>query len=247
MTTAKVVLITGAARRVGAEIARTLHAQGMQIAIHYRSSADDAHNLCQSLNEQRPDSAVALQADLHDTANLPQLVDAVVRTWGRLDVLINNASNFYPTPIGKATEDQWNDLLGSNLKAPFFLAQASAPALAQSQGCIINMVDIHAQQPLKSYPIYCMAKAGLLMMTKALAKELGPHVRVNAIAPGAVLWPEDESQLSKNVQDQIIARTALKREGTPADIANTIVFLVSHADYITGQVLAVDGGRSLNF
>lgn len=245
MSNQKVVLITGAGKRVGATVARTLHAQGMRIAIHYRNSAQEAQKLAQELNQQRNDSAITMQADLNNISSLPKLINNVVETWGRLDVLINNASSFYPTPLEKATEKEWEDLFASNLKAPFFLAQAAAPHLIKQTGCIVNMVDIHSRQPLKNYPIYCMAKAGLLMMTKVLAKELGPNVRVNAIAPGVVLWPDDENEIEH--RNKIIARTALKREGTPEDIAKTMLFLVENANYITGQVIAVDGGRSLDY
>lgn len=247
MQTEKVALITGSARRVGAVIARTLHANNIKIVIHYRSSATDAKALCDELNAKRPDSAITLAADLNDITQPPKLAADAAKQWGRLDILINNASSFFPTPIGKANDDNWNDLLNSNVKAPFFLTQAAAPFLTKQNGCIINMVDIHARQPLKSYPIYCIAKAGLLMLTKSLARELGPNVRVNAIAPGAVLWPEDENDLDLTSRDKIIARTALKRVGTPQDIAKTALFLIQNADYITGQVIAVDGGRSLDF
>lgn len=247
MSIQKVVLITGAAKRVGAVVARKLHAQGMNIAVHYRSSANDAQALCAALNQERAHSAIALPADLNDTSHLPKLVDATVAEFGRLDVLINNASSFYPTPIGKATEQNWNDLIGSNVKAPFFLAQAAAPHLTKTNGCIINMVDIHAQQPLKNFTVYCIAKAGLVMLTKSLAKELGPHIRVNAIAPGPVLWPDNDPEFDKSLHEKVISRTALKRSGSPDDIANTALFLIQYANYVTGQIIAVDGGRSLNF
>lgn len=247
MLNQKVALITGAGKRVGAVTARTLHANGARIIIHYRNSKEEAQLLSQKLNQLRPDSSVILQADLHDTANLPQLVNNAAEAWGRLDILVNNASSFYPTPIDNATEEQWNELFGSNLKAPFFLAQAATPHLKKQRGCIINMVDNHAKQPLKNYPIYCMAKSGLVMMTKVLAKELGPDIRVNAVAPGVVLWPDDDTEFDKATQERIIARTALKRVGTPEDIASTILFLVHQATYITGQVIAVDGGRSLDY
>lgn len=241
----KVVLITGAAKRVGATVARKLHAQGMRIAIHYRQSANEAQTLCNQLNNERPDSAIILQSELSDTNNLNQLVEKVIKNWGQLDVLINNASNFYSTPVGEATEQHWDDLFSSNAKAPFFLAQAAAPYLKKQQGCIVNMVDIQARQPLKSHTIYCMAKAALLMMTKSLAKELGPEVRVNAIAPGVVLWAAHENDEIQ--QNKILARTALKRAGTPEDIASTMLFLIEDANYITGQMIAVDGGRMLDF
>jgi len=243
----KVVLITGAAKRVGATVARHLHEQGMRLAIHYHNSAQEAEQLSAELNQQRTNSAIIWQGDLKDISSLPNLVEHVITTWGQLDVLINNASSFYPSPIGKATETHWNDLIGTNLKAPFFLAQAAAPYLIKQQGCIINMLDIQATSPLPSYPIYSIAKSGLLMLTKALAKDLGPNVRVNGVAPGVVLWPDDETEFDKSIQEKIIARTALKRAGTPQDIAKTIDFLIQQANYITGQVIAVDGGRSLAF
>lgn len=246
MQNQKVVLITGGARRVGAVMARHLHAQNMRIIIHYRSSAKDAQALCDELNAKRANSAAILAADLNNTKILPQLIQAANQIWGQLDVLVNNASSFYPTPLGEVTEAQWDDLFASNLKGPFFLAQAAAPLLIKQQGCIINMVDIRARQPLKDYSAYCIAKAGLLMLTKVLTKELAPDVRVNAIAPGVVLWPDDESEVDEVARKKILARTPLKRAGTPEDIANTAAFLINQADYITGQVIAVDGGRSLD-
>lgn len=246
MQNSKVVLITGGARRVGAVVAKHLHAQNMRIIIHYRSSAKDAQKLCDELNSKRANSAAIFQADLNDTKTLPQLIQAASQTWGQLDVLINNASSFYPTPLGEVNEQQWDNLFASNLKGPFFLAQAAAPLLIKQQGCIINMVDIRASKPLKDFSAYCIAKAGLLMMTKVLAKELAPDVRVNGIAPGVVLWPDDESEYDEETRKKIIARTPLKRAGTPEDIANTMAFLINQANYITGQVIAVDGGRSLN-
>jgi pteridine reductase len=246
MQNSKVVLITGGARRVGAVMARHLHAQNMRIVIHYRSSVKDAQNLCDELNSKRANSATILQADLNDTQALPGLIQATSQIWGQLDVLINNASSFYPTPLGEVNEQQWDDLLASNLKGPFFLAQAAAPLLIKQQGCIINMVDIRASKPLKDFSAYCIAKAGLLMMTKILAKELAPAVRVNGIAPGVVLWPDDDSEYDEATRKKILARTPLKRAGTPEDIANTATFLINHADYITGQIIAVDGGRTLD-
>jgi pteridine reductase len=241
----KVALITGAAHRIGAELARRLHAAGMNIALHYRNSKEGAESLASELNGKRPDSVVLIQADLLDTANLPALIDAARAPWQRLDVLINNASSFYPTPISSATEAQWEDLFGSNLKAPFFLAQAAAPELTTNRGCIINIVDIHAHRPMKEYPIYSAAKAGLAMLTMALARELGPEVRVNAVAPGAILWPEHE--IDEAQKEKILERTALKRQGSPADIARTALFLIRDADYISGQIINVDGGRTLGF
>jgi pteridine reductase len=239
----KVVLITGAAHRIGATTARMLHEAGMNIALHYRSSRDAAETLQAELQARRPDSVALLQADLHETAQLARLVEQAVAVWGRLDVLINNASTFYPTPLGSVTEEQWDDLIGTNLKAPFFLSQAAAPFLRQQQGCIVNIVDIHAERPLKRFPVYSMAKAGLVMMTKSLACELGPEVRVNAVAPGAILWPEHLDEAGK---EKIISRTFLKRQGSPEDIARAIRYLINEAGYMSGQVLTVDGGRSLN-
>ncbi|MEO6697314.1 MAG: pteridine reductase, partial [Gammaproteobacteria bacterium] len=193
-------------------------------------------------NTLREGSVALLQGDLLDIAKLPKLVQQAIAVWGRLDVLINNASTFYPTPVGEVTEAQWDDLMGSNLKAPFFLAQAAAPALTAQQGCIINMADIHAERPLKGYPVYSAAKAGLVMLTKALARELGPAVRVNAVAPGPVLWP---ANMDEQTKQHIESRTALKRAGHPSDVARAILFLIRDAGYITGQVIAVDGGRSV--
>jgi len=240
----KTVLITGAAARIGAEIARTLHSCGMNIVIHYRSSAAKAEALSASLNEIRENSAQILQADLLNTQSLTPLVDNAAGIWGRLDVLINNASSFYPTPVGTITEQHWDDLMGSNLKAPIFLSQAATPYLQQSQGCIVNIVDIHGFRPMKEHPVYCAAKAGLAMITQSLAKELGPNIRVNGVAPGAIMWPS--SELDPEVQASILERTSLKRQGGPQDISNTVKFLVMDAGYITGQVIPVDGGRSLN-
>jgi pteridine reductase len=220
-----------------------LHAEGLNILLHYRNSRDAAESLQAELNAIRPDSVHLIQADLHDTANLSNLIEQAIQIWGRLDVLINNASSFYATPIGTVTETQWDDLIGSNLKAPFFLSQAAAPYLRQQHGCIVSIVDIHAERPLKEFPVYSMAKAGLVMLTKSLACELGPEVRVNAVAPGAILWPEN---LGEKEKEKIISRTFLKRQGAPDDIARAILYLIRDAGYMSGQVLTVDGGRSLN-
>lgn len=243
----KVVLITGAGKRVGAVIAQHCHQLGMRVAIHYRESAQQASNLCDRFNQQRQDSSIAVGADLRETEKLEGLITAVIKKWGRLDVLINNASSFYTVPLAKVTPLTWEDIIGSNLKAPFFLSQSAAPYLKQHKGCIINLVDIQAQRPLKNYSVYCIAKAGLVMLTKSLAKELGPDIRVNAIAPGIVLWPDDETEFNKALRETIVTRNALKRAGTPQDIANAAVFLIDHADFITGQVIAIDGGRSLGY
>lgn len=240
----RVVLITGAAHRIGATVARTLHADGCAIALHYRHSAAGAEALAEELNGYRPDSVSLHQGDLLDLERLAPLVEEVVARWGRLDVLVNNASTFYPTPVGTVTENQWDDLMGSNLRAPFFLAQAAAPHLAEHQGCIVNIVDIHAERPMKGHPVYSMAKAGKAMLTKALAKELAPDIRVNGVAPGAILWPEAE--MSDETRGQILDRIALGRKGEPEDIARAVRFFILDAPYVTGQILAVDGGRSLN-
>lgn len=240
----KTVLITGAARRIGAAMAQWLHGAGMNVVLHYRRSAGEAAQVQARLNRRRANSAVLAQADLLQTAQLAPLIEQARAPWGRLDVLINNASSFYPTPLDEINEQQWQDLVGTNLKAPLFLAQAAAPILKTHHGCIINIVDIHAERPLKDYPLYSVAKAGLAMLSKSLARELAPEVRVNAIAPGAIMWPEIEDYQA--LHRDIIERTALKREGHPEDIAKTALFLIRDADYITGQVIAVDGGRTLS-
>lgn len=241
----KVALVTGSARRIGAVTVRKLHETGAKVIIHYRSSSSEAENLCAELNAIRLDSCFSMQADLSNSTEINDLVDAVVKQMGQLDILINNASSFYPTKIGEVTEKNWDDLIGSNLKAPLFLSQAFAPYLSQSKGCIINMVDIYGVRPLKKHVIYSIAKAGLVMLTKSLAKELGPQVRVNGVAPGAILWPEIDEDMSDD-QEQLLDKTCLKRVGTPEDIAKAILFLVCDADYITGHILPVDGGRMVN-
>jgi len=241
----KVVLITGGARRVGACIARALHGAGANLVIHYRGSAADAKALAKDLNAARASSATLAQADLLDVARHPALVASAINAFGHLDVLVNNASSFYPTPVGQITESHWNDLLGTNLKAPLFLSQAAAAALKDTHGLILNLADIHGLRPLRNYTTYCIAKAGLIMLTKSLARELGPHVRVNAIAPGPVMWPEEGADTA--LKKKIIARTALKRSGSPEDVARTALFFCADASYITGQILAVDGGRSVGW
>ena len=238
-----VVLITGGARRVGAEIVRTLHGAGAQVMVHHRDSASDARALADELNGVRPGSVAVECAELLDPAVPDRLVAAALRTFGRLDVLINNASTFYPTKVGDITAAHWDDLLGSNLRAPLFLSQAAAPSLRAQRGLIINIVDIHALRPLKAHVVYSVAKAGLAMLTRSLARELGPEIRVNGIAPGPVLWPE--RPVKDALKREIIDKTALKRHGTPQDIARTALFLVKDAPYITGQIIAVDGGRSI--
>ncbi|HXC21685.1 MAG TPA: pteridine reductase [Steroidobacteraceae bacterium] len=239
----QVVLITGGARRIGAEIARTLHAAGANIFIHYRSSAAAAIALADELNKLRAHSAAIQAAHLGNAEAPDKLVAAALLEFGRLDILINNASSFYPTPVGQISVPQWDDLMGSNLKAPLFLAQAAAPSLRAARGLIINMIDIHALRPLKAHAVYSVAKAGLLMLTRALARELGPEIRVNGIAPGPVLWPEGD--MDDALKREIIDKTALKRHGTARDVARTALFLAKDAPYITGQIIAVDGGRSI--
>ncbi len=239
----KVALITGAAHRIGAEIARYLHAAGADLVLHYRSSGEAARHLREALEAARADSVLLLRADLHDCAAFPTLMERISSFRGRMDILVNNASSFYPTPFKDASADQWEDLIGSNLKGPFFLTREAAPLLRAAGGCVINLVDIHAERPLKHHPIYSIAKAGNAMMVKALARELGPEVRVNGIAPGAIVWPEQG--LAEATKQEILDRTALRRAGSPKDIARTLLFLVRDADYITGQIIAVDGGRTL--
>jgi pteridine reductase len=239
----QVVLITGGARRVGAAMGRALHGAGARILIHYRNSSAEAHALAAELNGVRAHSACVFGADLLDHHQAPAIVGATLAAFSRLDILINNASTFYPTRVGEITARDWDDLMGSNLKAPLFLSQAAAPHLRATGGLIINMIDIHASRPLKGHPLYCAAKAGLAMLTRSLARELGPEVRVNGIAPGPVLWPEQP--IEDALKREIIGKTALKRHGTPQDIARTALFLAKDAPYITGQIIAVDGGRSI--
>ncbi len=241
--TDKVVLITGGAQRVGAMTARLLHAAGANILLHYRHSRQQALDLQTELHDIRKNSVVLVQADLLETAKLKGLVDKSLEQWGRLDILVNNASSFYPTPVGSVTEKHWDDLIGSNMKAPFFLSQLAAPHLEKQQGCIINIVDIHAQRPMEGHSVYNMAKAGLAMLVKTLAFELGPNIRVNGVAPGAIMWPS--TNMDEVTKQRIVSRTYLKRKGSAQDIAKTVLFLASNAGYITGQIIAVDGGRSL--
>jgi pteridine reductase len=238
-------LVTGAAKRIGAVIASTLHEAGANVAIHYHRSAEDADQLAAKLNDVRRGSAFTVSADVRDLASLERMAKDVVARAGRLDVLVNNASNFYPTPLGTVTPEQWHDLVGSNLKAPLFLSQALLPALREARGVIINIVDVHSQRPLRDHPVYGAAKAGLAMLTRSLAKDLGPHIRVNGVSPGAILWPDEG--MSDTLRAGIIKQTALKRSGEPEDIANTVLFLVRDAPYITGQIIAVDGGRSVGW
>jgi pteridine reductase len=238
-----VALITGAARRVGAQIAHGLHAAGYDLVLHYRNSRSEMDALVAELDAVRGDSTLALSMDLANTKKLSGLVEACIRRFGRLDALINNASTFFATPIGATTPALWDELFASNARAPFFLSQAAAPHLKKARGSIVNIVDIYAERPLPGYPVYCMAKAALAMMTQTLAKELAPEVRVNAVAPGAVLWPESGKAYAD--QQELIARTPLQRAGTPKDVAAAVLFLLRDAKFTTGQILRVDGGRAL--
>lgn len=242
----KAILITGGAKRVGAAICRQLHAEGANLMIHYRSSAHEARALQAELNLQRSHSVAIIQADLLLIAGLPNLVAETIQQFGQLDVLINNASSYYPTEIGQIDETKWLDLVGSNLKAPLFLSQAAAPELRKNQGCIINITDMHVERPKKGYVVYSVAKAGLVTLTKSLAHELSPEVRVNAVAPGPVQWPDNNPQFDEVYRQRVINQTLLKRVGEPEDIAKAVKFLIYDAPFITGHVLAVDGGRSLN-
>ncbi len=243
--TGKTILVTGAAKRLGAAIARAAHGEEANIVIHFRNSRAPADILCAELNDVRKNSALAIQADLLDTQSHAGLIDQAVAAFGRLDVLVNNASTFYRTPVGTITEEQWKDLMGTNLKAPLFLSQAAAPELRRNKGLILNMIDIHGQRPLIEHPVYSIAKAGLVMLTKSLARELGPDIRVNGLAPGPVLWPEID--LDSSLKDEIIAKTVLKRSGSPDDVAKAAIYFMRDAPFVTGQVLAVDGGRSVGW
>ena len=238
-----VALITGSARRIGAAIARRLHAQGYDLALHYRDSAAEMQALAAELELARAGSVLTLQADLSEFDRLPELVARTVGRFGRLDALVNNASTFQPTAVGDTTPQQWDALFASNARAPFFLAQAAAPHLKASRGAIVNLVDIYAERPLAGHTVYCMAKAALLMATQSLALELAPEVRVNAVAPGAILWPEqDHSDAAKH---SMLGRTPLARTGTPEEIAEAVRWLLQDATYTTGQVIRIDGGRML--
>ncbi|PTQ89025.1 pteridine reductase [Agitococcus lubricus] len=241
----KVVFITGSSQRVGAATARLLHERGWRVIIHYRHSELAAHALVDTLNQVRPTSAAALHADLDAVHLFSQLAEQAYAIFGRIDALVNNASTFYATPIAEANIQQWDDLFSSNARAPFFLSQALRPYLQQQDGCIVNIVDIHAERPFRDYSIYCMAKAALQMMTYALAKELAPFIRVNGVAPGAILWPAADtvSAINESQQQEILSSVPLARSGSPSDIARTVAFLLDDAPYITGQIIAVDGGR----
>jgi pteridine reductase len=242
----QVALITGGARRVGAAIGRLLHQGGMDLMVHYRSSAEQARTLQAELNALRADSVALVQADLLNAASLPAMVNETLHRFGRLDVLVNNASSFFPTVVGEISEREWDDLMGTNLKTPLFLSQAAAPHLRRSHGCIVNIIDIHADRPMRNYVVYSVAKGGLLALTRSLAAELGPEVRVNGVSPGAIVWPEDDRWSDELARQRIVQTTLLKRIGDPEDIARTVRFLVFDAPYVTGQVIAVDGGRSIH-
>jgi len=243
MKAIKNILITGAAKRIGASCARLLHTEGHNIALHYHHSEQQALSLQRELNQIRPHSACSLKADLKQLDDIQQLATQASTQWNGIDVLINNASAFFPDDFATTSEQDWDTLLDTNLKAPFFLSQALLPSLRKNQGCIINIIDIHAERGLKGYPAYSISKAGLAAMTRSLAKELGPEIRVNGIAPGAILWPEQD--MDEATKSDILARIALKRSGSPQDIARAVRFFINDADYITGQILAIDGGRTL--
>ena len=243
--TSKVALVTGAARRIGAEIVRILHDAGMNIVLHYNASEEEAIEFCAQLNQIRQNSAVTMRADLQDADAQKSLITRAAKIWNRLDVLVNNASRFYRTPINSITDFAWDDLIISNLKGPFFLSCAAAPILAEHQGCIINITDINTERPLKDYSIYCISKSGLSMMTKVLARELAPNVRVNAVAPGAIIWPEGDNALTEESKQKVVNAIPLLRSGVPEDIAKAVLYFVRDADYVTGQTICVDGGRLL--
>jgi pteridine reductase len=244
-SSAPAILVTGAARRVGAAIARALHGDGANVIVHCNRSRSEGEALVKTLNATRPQSAHLVQGDLLATNALKGLVEHAASEWGRLDGLVNNASNFYATPVGAINEDMWLDLIDTNLKAPLFLCQAALPHLKKTRGAIVNIADIHAERPLKNFPVYGIAKAGLIGLTRSLALEFAPDVRVNAIAPGAIAWPESCGDFPANERERIVAQTPLKRIGSPEDIASMVKTLLNHAPYVTGQVLAVDGGRSI--
>jgi pteridine reductase len=239
-------LITGGSKRIGEDIARGLHQEGSNVIIHYMSSKKNADDLVGSLNSIRSESAICIQANLKNNKDIELLIEETISKTGRLDVLINNASSFYPTPLETINEEQWEDLISTNLKAPLFLSKAALPYLNENEGVIINIVDIHSNRPLKNHPIYGPAKAGLAMLTKSLAKDLAPKIRVNGVSPGAILWPQKDD-LSEKIKDKIIKQTALRKAGKPSDITSAVIFLVKDSPYITGQIIAVDGGRSIGW
>lgn len=240
------VLVTGAARRIGAAIARTLHASGANVVLHCYRSVAEAESLAADLNDARPGSCTVVQGDLLDIARIPTLVEEAARAFGRLDGLVNNASSFYPTPFGTIGANEWEDLIGSNLRAPLFLAQAAAPRLREAHGAIVNLVDIHAERPLKDFVVYSIAKSGLAGLTRSLALELGPEVRVNGVAPGAILWPDGDEHFAPSEKARILEHTPLKRIGGPEDVASAVKYLLFDAPFVTGQILAVDGGRGIH-
>jgi pteridine reductase len=242
----KVALVTGGAKRVGAAIVKRLHHEGMTVMIHYHHSQAEAHALRDELNSLRNHSAEAAQADLLQIQDLPKLIEHTLKTFGRLDALVNNASTFQATPIGDINENNWNDLIGTNLKAPLFLSQAAASALRKNNGCIVNIIDIHSERPLKNYIVYSIAKSALLGLTRSLSIELGPAVRVNGVSPGVAAWPADGGHFDAQEQERIVNQTSLKRAGTPDDMAGAVKFLVCDAMYVTGQIINVDGGRSVS-
>ena len=245
-STPPVALVTGAAHRLGAQTARTLHERGWNLVIHYRSREEQANLLTEQMNRQRPDSACALQADLSRTAGSDQLASDAIEHWGRLDALVNNASVFYPTPTDDTTEDDWDTILNTNLRAPFFLLQACLNELRRNRGSVVNLIDIYSERPIDDHPLYCASKAGLAALTRSWAKDLAPEVRVNGVSPGAILWPEGDTEMDQSAQQAILDKTPMARTGNPDDIAETIAFLICDAPFITGQIIAVDGGRSLN-
>lgn len=242
----KVALVTGGAKRVGAAIVKRLHSEGMDVMIHYHHSQAEAHALRDELNALRKNSAGAIQADLLQIQDLPKLVEHTLKTFGRLDALVNNASTFQATSVGSINETNWNDLIGTNLKVPLFLSQAAAPALKQNSGCIVNIIDIHSERPLKNYVVYSIAKSALLGLTRSLSIELGPEVRVNGVSPGVAAWPANSGHFDAQEQVRIVNQTALKRPGSPEEMAVAVKFMVCDATYVTGQIINVDGGRSIS-
>jgi len=242
----KTILISGGAKRVGAAICRMLHCSGANVMIHYRNSKIEAEQLCNELNQLRPNSAASCYADLNDVTQIQILAESTLQRFGKVDVLINNASTYYATKLGTIDETQWHELMDSNLKAPLFLSQALAESLTQQHGCIINIADMHVEKPKKNYIVYSLAKAGLMTLTKSLARELAPNVRVNTVAPGPILWPENNSDFDDSYKQKVISETLLNKIGSPEDIAKAVRFLVYDAPFVTGQLIAVDGGRSLN-
>lgn len=246
MSRSPVALITGAAHRLGARTAEVMHARGWNVVIHYRSRGGQAQTLADRLNRERPDSATTVQADLSKPEQVTALAGASISAWGRLDGLVNNASVFYPNPTEAATLDDWHTIMSANLQAPFFLGQACLTALRETGGAIINLIDIYSEKPLADHPLYCSSKAGLAALTRSWAKDLAPAIRVNGVSPGAILWPEGEGEVDEEHQQAILSKTPLARTGNPDDIAATIAFLICDAPFITGQIIAVDGGRSLN-